>query len=188
MRAAIEFLKIVLLSIAAAVCYGIAHDLITTRVCLEYFTVFHEPVFRTQSPTLLALGWGTIATWWFGFFLGLPAAVAARAGRLQALGAKDLLRPIGVLLATMAAASLTMGIAGYFAAKAGRVQLEDPWAALIPLDKHPAFFADWWAHRTAYAVGAVGGFVLCGWILYRRFRLGVSKDLRASASRLGRPH
>jgi hypothetical protein len=57
---------IVLLSIASAVAYGISHDQVTARVCVEYFTIGHPPVFATESPTFLALGWGTIATCWSG--------------------------------------------------------------------------------------------------------------------------
>ena len=75
-----EHLKIIIACIAAAIIYGILHDQITARVCVEYFTVFHPPVFATQSPTLLACGWGVIATWWVGLFLGLFLAVAARIG------------------------------------------------------------------------------------------------------------
>jgi len=76
-----EFAKIVLLSIAAAICYGILHDQVTARICVEYFTVFHPPVFPTDDPTLLALGWGVIATWWLGAFLGVVLAISARTGR-----------------------------------------------------------------------------------------------------------
>ena len=39
-----EELKIIAMCVIAAVAYGIAHDSITTRVCLEYFTVFHPPI------------------------------------------------------------------------------------------------------------------------------------------------
>jgi hypothetical protein len=53
----IENLKIILLCVAAAIAFGVAHDQITARVCLKYFTVFHAPVFATQSPTVLAFGW-----------------------------------------------------------------------------------------------------------------------------------
>jgi hypothetical protein len=53
-----EHLKIILACVAAAIIYGILHDQITARVCVEYFTIFHPPVFATQSPTLLAFGWG----------------------------------------------------------------------------------------------------------------------------------
>jgi len=34
-----EYIKIVLLAIAAAISYGILHDQITVRVCIEYFTI-----------------------------------------------------------------------------------------------------------------------------------------------------
>lgn len=51
-----RFFAIVLLTVAAAVAYGVAHDQVTVRVSLEYFTVGHPPVFDTTSPTLLALG------------------------------------------------------------------------------------------------------------------------------------
>jgi len=36
-----EFLKIWLLCIVAAVIYGILHDQATARVCVEYFSVAH---------------------------------------------------------------------------------------------------------------------------------------------------
>ena len=88
-----ELVKIVLLSVLSAVVYGILHDQVTARVCVEYFTIGHPPVFPTDSPTWLAFGWGVIATWWAGLFLGLPAAIACRVGALPKLDAADLLRP-----------------------------------------------------------------------------------------------
>ena len=75
-----EPLKILLLCVDAAVVYGILHDSVTARVCVEYFTVGHPPVFDTDSPTLLAFGWGFIATWWVGFILGILAIAACRLG------------------------------------------------------------------------------------------------------------
>ena len=62
----VQSLKIILLCMASAVIYGICHDQVTTRVCVEYFTVGHAPIFHTESPTLLAFAWGTTATWWVG--------------------------------------------------------------------------------------------------------------------------
>jgi len=63
-----EALKIAVTCIVAAVLYGIVHDQFTARICIEYFTIFHPPVFHTQSPTLLGIGWGILATWWVGVF------------------------------------------------------------------------------------------------------------------------
>jgi len=34
-----QAIRIVLLSIASAVAYGIVHDQITARICIEYFTI-----------------------------------------------------------------------------------------------------------------------------------------------------
>ena len=65
-----QFMAIVVLCIVSSVVYGIVHDQITARICVEYFTIGHPPVFETDDPTLLGLGWGVIATWWVGAGLG----------------------------------------------------------------------------------------------------------------------
>ena len=118
-----EPIKIVLLSVGAAILYGICHDQVTARVCVEYFTIGHAPVFPTTSPTLLAFGWGVIASWWMGAFLGVPLAIASRLGSPPKLVAGDLVKPIATLLATMAVCSVTAGAIGYLAASAGKVWL-----------------------------------------------------------------
>jgi hypothetical protein len=41
--APMEFAKIVLVCIFASIVYGIAHDQVTARICVQYFTVFHPP-------------------------------------------------------------------------------------------------------------------------------------------------
>jgi hypothetical protein len=71
----VRFVSIILLCIVAAVIYGVVHDQITARICVEYFTIGHPPVFGTDDPTLLGLGWGVIATWWVGLILGFPLAL-----------------------------------------------------------------------------------------------------------------
>ncbi len=166
-----ESLKIVALCIAAAIVYGILHDQVTARVCVEYFTIGHPPVFNTTSPTLLALGWGVIATWWVGLMLAIPAVIAARVGSWPKLPASRLLRPIFYLLVVMAVASLAAGISGYFAAKAGAVWLLPPFAARVPPDKQVAFIADLWAHLAAYGFGFFGGIFVCMWVLLRRRKM-----------------
>ena len=60
--------------------YGVAHDLVTAHLSVEYFTVAHPPI-GTDDPFLLALVWGVLATWWVGVLLGVPLAAAARLGR-----------------------------------------------------------------------------------------------------------
>src|SRR5678815_1238296 len=115
-------LQIIVLGVASAVVYGILHDQVTARVCLEYFTVFHPPVFRTTSPTLLGLGWGIIATWWVGLPLGALLALAARAGSSQArLTVSDLVRPVIYLMILVGATASVAGGLGWWLATRGSV-------------------------------------------------------------------
>jgi hypothetical protein len=163
-----EFVKIVLLSIVAAICYGILHDQVTARICVEYFTVFHPPVFHTINPTLLGLCWGVIATWWVGAFLGVILAITARAGQRPKVDARGLVRPVMQLLAVMALSAFLAGTTGYILAL--RNIIAPPvWITqrLMP-QSHNAFMADWWAHNASYAVAALGGIVLCVMTYQRR--------------------
>jgi hypothetical protein len=161
----VRFLGIVLLCIAAAVSYGIIHDQITARVCVEYFTVGHPPVFDTENPTLLGIGWGIIATWWVGLLLGVPLAVVARFGSRPKRSVGSLARPILWLLAITGACAAVAGIAGWLLGMSGVVYLVGPIAEELPADRHVPFLADLWAHSASYLVGAVGGFavVLLAW-------------------------
>lgn len=156
-----QFLKIVALCIVAAIVYGMIHDQVTAHLCVEYFSVFHPPVFATNSPTLLALGWGVIATWWVGLFLGVLLAIAARVGSRPKLAAADLAKPIVILLLVMAASAIVCGFAGYAMAKQGMI-FPPAWvAARLNPSAHARFMADWWAHSASYAVGLIGGLIVC---------------------------
>jgi len=151
---------IVGLCIGAAVVYGIVHDQITARLCVEYFTIGHPPVFATESPTLLGLGWGIIATWWVGYLLGMPLALAARAGRRPQRGAAALVRPVLILLGVMAVGAALAGVIGYLLARNGAIALPEPLATRVPQDKHVLFLTDAWAHGASYLIGFVGGIEL----------------------------
>jgi hypothetical protein len=153
-------LSIILASTLASIAYGIALDNVTARMCVEYFTIGHAPISHTESPTLLALGWGVLATWWVGVGLGIPLAIAARAGSRPKRGMKDLWKPMAVLFVAVAGLSLLAGMCGYFAARSGAVRLIGSLAADVPSDKHVPFLADLWAHTAAYAGGFFGGLLL----------------------------
>jgi drug/metabolite transporter superfamily protein YnfA len=155
-----QSLGIVLMGVVAAVGYGIAHDQVTARVCVEYFTVGHPPVFGTDDPTLLGLGWGILATWWVGLLLGVPLAVVARAGSRPKRSVRSLVRPVGRLLLVTAACALVAGLTGRFLASWGAVYLVGPIARDLPADRHVPFLADLWAHTASYLVGLAGGIVV----------------------------
>jgi len=168
------FLKIVLLSIAASIVYGVAHDQVTARVCVEYFTIGHPPLINSDSPTLLGLAWGVVATWWVGLPLGLILAVAARVGRLRKFTITQV-RPLVVrLLAVMAIAAFLAGSLGYVLALSGVIWLAGDWADAIPVPVRARFLADLWAHSASYLVGAFGGVVIAR-VVYRQRRLEASR-------------
>lgn len=151
--------------------YGILQDQVTARVCVEYFTIGHPDVFGTTSPTLLALGWGVLATWWCGLILGTMLALAARVGGRPKLSLRELWVPIVRLLACMAATTLVAGLAGYFAARHHLIYLDEWMGAMVPDNAQLAFLADAAAHEAAYFSGFAGGLAVCIWAWRTRKRL-----------------
>ena len=158
----LQALAIVMLSILAAVGYGVVHDQVTARICIEYFTIGHPPIFTqpVTSPTVIGVAWGVIATWWVGLGLGIPLAVAARAGKRPPRSVGSLVKPIALLLLVMGLLAALAGGVGYVAASRGWVFLLEPLASRVPADKHVAFLTDLWAHNASYLFGAIGGLVI----------------------------
>ncbi len=165
-----EFLKIIGLCITAAIAYGIVHDQITARACVEYFTIGHPRIIDSESPTVLALMWGIIATWWAGAIIGVPLAIAARVAGKNKMTARTLLRPISILI-------LSMGVIAFIAAQVALVLIDRgtiyPSSTLmkfIPIEKHATYIAVAWAHMASYLSGFIGGIVVIAVVLFRRFR------------------
>ena len=167
----IEFLKIVLFCVAAAVSYGILHDQVTAHLCVEYFTIAHPPLIASESPFLLAIAWGIVATWWVGLPLGLMLAAAARLGARYRLGLCEVRPAIFLLLGFMAFGALTSGIAGAALTASGTMLPPRVWTELIPQEKWVAFMAVAWAHLASYATGIVGGLTVIAYVVWRRFFL-----------------
>ncbi|MBL8794836.1 MAG: hypothetical protein JNM56_13085 [Planctomycetia bacterium] len=173
-----EAVKLLFLAIAAAVGYGILHDQVTARVCVEYFTIGHPRIIASEEPTILAFVWGTLATWWVGLLLGLPLVVVCRAGKRPGLTARDVRPAVVTLLALMAFTSLVAGCCGYLLSRAGAIRLQGWLAARLPLEKHDRFLADAWAHAAAYGMGFLGGTAVLCWLWSkrrRRVRLGAAR-------------
>ncbi|WP_213981085.1 hypothetical protein [Sphingomonas sp. dw_22] len=152
----------------AAITYGILHDQVTAHLCVEYFSIAHPPVFPTESPFLLALGWGIIATWWVGLPLGIGLAAAARLGKRPKLGIKALWKPIVLLMLGSAAAATLSGVTGAVLFANGLTPVPGGWDTVIPPAKHVAFTADAWAHSASYGFGLIGGLFLIVQTFHRR--------------------
>jgi hypothetical protein len=153
---------IIVLCVLAACGYGIIHDQITARICIEYFTIGHPQILKvpTESPTLLGLVWGIMATWWVGLGLGIPLAAAARVGHRPKRTVGNLVRPVVVLLAVTGTLAFFAGVVGYLLAAANGVVLSGPIAARIASERHAAFLADLFAHNMSYLAGSLGGLIV----------------------------
>lgn len=162
-----EALRIVLFALGAAIAYGILHDQVTAHLCVEYFTIAHPPVVPTESPFLLAIVWGVLATWWVGLPLGLMLAAAARLGRGNRLALADLRPAILRLLAAMALCAVADGIWGAWSVASGS-PVPGGWGPLLRPEIHVAFSAAAWAHLASYASGILGGLAVIAWTVWRR--------------------
>jgi hypothetical protein len=165
-----QFLAIILLCIAISISYGIIHDQITARICVEYFTIAHPPIFGTVDPTLLGLGWGILATWWVGVLLGTPLAAVARLGPWPKRSVQSLIRPLFILMIASAATAFVCGVIGGILARNGALNLTGRFSEAIPSENHAAFITDACAHAGSYAAGFFGGGVLIALVAWQRWK------------------
>jgi hypothetical protein len=172
----VRFFAIVALCVLLAVAYGVIHDQVTARVCVEYFTIGHAPIFGTDDPTLLGLAWGVLATWWVGVMLGVPLACVARAGQLPKRDAASLVRPLLLLMAASAVCAVLAGSVGWLLARYGLLYLLEPLASSVPRERHAAYLADLWAHNASYLAGFVGGGFLMLRVWLQRRQAGLSSS------------
>jgi len=156
-----EFLKIVMLGIVAAVMYGLVHDQITARVSLEYFTIGHSRVIASDSPTLLATYWGVAATWWVGALLGLCLGLAARVGSRPSQTMHRLIKPVGLLMLCTGALAGLVGGAAFVGAAVHWISIPVSAAPQVPPERERVFLAVQWTHLASYAVGTMRGLALC---------------------------
>jgi hypothetical protein len=159
-------IRIVVLCVVAAVVYGVLHDQVTARVSVEYFTVFHPKVVDSESPTVLGLVWGVLATWWVGLILGVLLAATARWGPRPRASARDLARPLVVALGVVGVLATVAGVVGWQMGRAGTFVVAEPFASQIPRERHARFLAALWAHNASYLGATVAGL----WLAFRTWR------------------
>jgi hypothetical protein len=156
----VEFAKIVLLSVTASIAFGVFHDQITARVCIQYFTIGHPPLIESTSATMLGMAWGIVATWWVGLPLGVLLAASAQLGVRPKIGAKRLVPGITMLMGVVALLAFSTGTIVYALASTGRMHLSTEWAELLPFSARIPFLVDMWTHIASYLFGVVGGLFL----------------------------
>jgi hypothetical protein len=161
----LAYLQIVLLSVVAAVVYGIVHDMVTAHVCVEYFSIAHPPIIKSGPPILYALVWGVAATWWVGLPLGILLAYVCRVGKYNKLPWQVLLHPLLIFLGIMFVLAMLAGIVGYVMSLNGHNFMSPHLQEKIAAARYHRFAFDAFAHGTSYAIGFLGGLVLAALVL-----------------------
>ena len=162
----LEAIKIILFGVFVAIVYGIAHDMVTAHVYVEYFTVYHMHVVDSDSPVVMAFIWGVIATWWVGFFASLLWCGAALAGPLPLLPFRQLAKIISVgALILLVSAMAVLGVL-YLAYPALPI---DSFGFDRPMNRQ--LFSVGGTHLFSYFAAAVFAFGVAGIIISRRIKL-----------------
>lgn len=151
---------IIALCVGACVVYGVLHDQVTARIAIEHFTVLHPTIVDSTDPTVLALLWGVIATWWVGLFGGILLAVAARAGAWPKRSAASLMKPVALALVLTASCAAIGGFVGRALAGNGHLALLDPIKSKIPAERHLDVLTVIVVHNVSYVVGTIAFVVL----------------------------
>jgi len=152
--------------ILLAVAYGIVHDQITARICIEYFTVWHPPLVTEPNPTLVGLVWGVVATWWVGAILGALLAFAATAGARIPATLGQVRRSMAILLVVSGACA---ALTGLIVAKSGFVApsfIAGPEITALGMEKLRTFSICLAVHNVSYNVAFVGALV-AAFLLFR---------------------
>ena len=167
-------IRVVALFTALAAMYGVVHDQVTARVCLEYFTIAHPQVVRSHSPALVGLAWGLLAGAPAGAFAGAMVGLAAGERALSKLGWRHFLPSALALCAVMAVAAALAGACGHFLTARGEVQMLAEFAPLVPRDRHARFMAVVYAHLASFGVGLAGTVAIA--VRTQRRRYGISRS------------
>lgn len=172
-RVIVKSLAIIVVCVALSIVYGILHDLVTVRMCIEYFTLAHPRLIvgpRAEDPTTLAVLWGVIATWWVGLIAGVALSIAARAGSWPKLTLRDLWIPIVGAVALVFVLAMMALVAGWSAGVSGRYPPPKWITDQMPYDRWRHFVSASWAHSASYGAGALAGLALCGHAVLLRWR------------------
>lgn len=146
--------------------FGIAHDLVTAHIAVEYFTEHHVEVVESKSPVVMALIWGVRATFVVGMLGAVILLGANGLGSWPQLEFGRLRRALMRLMLVLYV--LAMGVLFSFLQFAPRPPMEEQGPGY---EANRRLVAVAFTHEFSYT-GAATGFVgFATWIVYQRNRM-----------------
>ena len=164
------FLRIIVVALTLSMLVAILRDQVLVRVSPEYFTFHPIALFGTDSASVLALGRTLLTSGWLALAYGFGMACAARLGSRPKRAARDLRKPILLLIALVAVFALLAGIFGYALGSLGTVILNPAVKEIVPAEKWPGFQACWFVHTMGNYVGCIGGGMQIAYVWVNRKR------------------
>jgi hypothetical protein len=146
------------IAIVCAVLYGIINDQITTTISPEYFSVFKrrqfgpvlEQVGLLDAPVRIqAILVGTLATWWYGLFLGIMLGISSMVGRYAPLTTRRYIHAVGGVMVFTFAISVFFGLVAYLFEPSIQPNTTD-WPFLAGIRNVRSAFAIGWWHNGSY--------------------------------------
>ncbi|WP_052573442.1 hypothetical protein [Haloferula sp. BvORR071] len=143
--------------------YCVLHDQYMVRIAPEHFTVYHDPLWGIENPSLLAVAWAFRASM-PGLGLGLCALFLGRVGSKPKLAPATMLKMLPWLILVTELSGLATG--------AWVWRTEKP---LYPEDVYPdgtlPIMITQTIQVTCYLVSAIVSVVFLVWIFRKRARL-----------------
>lgn len=133
---------------------GVALDVVTANVAVEYFTVHHPRLIASENPWAMAVLWGVAAAWWAGAVGGVFAALVNES-RLRPLPPRQILHWVEIACVVLWVVMILILVGIYFAAE------------MVPLElRRESFESDRrlvavaMAHQYEYWLGIVAAVVI----------------------------
>jgi hypothetical protein len=113
------------ITVVFAVLYGVVNDQMTVSISSEYYSVYKYGQFMpwldkyglVDAPLRVqAVLIGTLATWWYGVFLGIMLGISSMVGRYAPLSTGYYLRIVGAVMMATLAVSVIFGSVAFTAA------------------------------------------------------------------------
>lgn len=179
-------------SVATVALYSIAQSQLSAMLCPSYFSnnmqeiedgladssIIKNMLVSAKSKSLKAAIWGTYSSLRFGALSGASFALASRFGPQAQLDTKDLIKPIGIVVAAAAGGSLLYGWLGRWMAKQptyrSHLRANDVYCSssnkfcLIESDEQPQFVQVSWMKASSYYLAGASSLGVLGYILCKR--------------------